>query len=70
MQVSAAIKRVREAGVRVLMVTGDHPATARAIALEVGIASAAACHVITGAELRDMTLDVLDKTLAKHYEIG
>ncbi|MDP2344003.1 MAG: cation-translocating P-type ATPase [Deltaproteobacteria bacterium] len=33
----AAVAAAREAGVRTVMITGDHPATARAIALEMGI---------------------------------
>ncbi|KAJ0178264.1 hypothetical protein K1T71_006087 [Dendrolimus kikuchii] len=68
-EVSLSIKRVREAGVRVIMVTGDHPATARAIALEVGIATSPKCHVITGSELRKMTPDLLNWTLEKYHEI-
>jgi calcium-translocating P-type ATPase len=35
--VPAAVRRCREAGVRVVMITGDHPATARAIAREAGL---------------------------------
>ena len=34
---AAAIAACRQAGIRVAMVTGDHPATARAIAAEVGL---------------------------------
>lgn len=65
-----AIGRVRAAGVRVMMVTGDHPATSRAVAQEVGIATSQKCHVVTGNELRNMTPDLLHWTLDKHYEIG
>lgn len=36
-EAAAAVEGCRQAGVRVVMVTGDHPATARAIAVEVGI---------------------------------
>lgn len=36
-EVPAAVRALREAGVRVLMVTGDHPSTAVAIAERVGI---------------------------------
>lgn len=66
----AAISRVRDAGVRVMMITGDHPATARAVALEVGITTDPKCYVITGNELRKLTPDLLNWTLDKHYEIG
>ena len=34
-----AVARCRRAGIRVIMVTGDHPDTARAIAREVGLIS-------------------------------
>jgi Ca2+-transporting ATPase len=42
-----AIRKAREAGIRVVMVTGDHPATARAIAGLVGIEGE---RVVTGEE--------------------
>src|SRR5205085_10204650 len=35
--VPAAIRRCHDAGIRVIMLTGDHPATARAIAREAGL---------------------------------
>lgn len=38
-QVPDAVERCRSAGIRVVMVTGDHPITARAISREVGIIS-------------------------------
>lgn len=69
-QVRTAIGRARDAGVRVMMVTGDHPVTARAVAVKVGIATNETCHVITGNELRSMTPELLHWTLDKHYEIG
>lgn len=46
--VKATLAQVADAGIRTLMVTGDHPATAAAIAREVGIA---ADRVLTGEEL-------------------
>jgi magnesium-transporting ATPase (P-type) len=48
--VGDALQACRRAGVRVAMVTGDHPATARAIADEVGLRHAGD-PVLTGADL-------------------
>ena len=47
-EVPAALAECRRAGVRVIMMTGDHPATARAIAQQVGLSERP--DVITGAE--------------------
>jgi Ca2+-transporting ATPase len=56
--VPAAIAACRGAGVRVVMITGDHPATAAAIALQAGIPTAA---TLTGQDM-----DALDdKALAE-----
>ena len=51
-EVPEAMRRCREAGVRVIMGTGDHPETARAIAREIGLARSAHPRVVTGDELR------------------
>ncbi|GGP75720.1 cation-translocating P-type ATPase [Saccharothrix coeruleofusca] len=48
--VAEAIRSCRVAGVRLAMVTGDHPATARAVAAEVGLLGPDRL-VVTGAEL-------------------
>ncbi|QSZ67325.1 HAD family hydrolase [Methanofollis aquaemaris] len=47
---AAAVKTSRQAGIRVIMVTGDHPATALAIARNLGIASSEA-DLVTGEDL-------------------
>ncbi|MEU6037350.1 cation-translocating P-type ATPase [Actinomadura sp. NPDC047616] len=44
-----AIRTLTEAGIRVVVITGDHPATAQAIAAELGVPHAD--RVLTGAEL-------------------
>jgi P-type Ca2+ transporter type 2C len=48
--VADAVARARGAGIRVIMVTGDHPATARAIAVALGI-GAETPEIIEGSEL-------------------
>ncbi len=48
-EVPAAIAQCRKAGVRVIMMTGDHPATARAIASQVGLSERP--EVISGPEI-------------------
>jgi Ca2+-transporting ATPase len=51
-EVPAAIAECRSAGVRVLMLTGDHPVTAQAIAREIGLSARA--DVLTGAEIAEL----------------
>jgi calcium-translocating P-type ATPase len=61
-----AVRRCREAGVRVVMLTGDHPATARTIAREAGIlgsGSSSAALMLTGPEIADLSDDDLDERL-------
>ena len=53
-EVKAAIAECREAGIRPVMITGDHKDTAVAIAKELGIITDAS-QAITGAELEDIS---------------
>ena len=48
-----SIRACQESGIRVVMVTGDHPATALAIARDLGIATSSD-QVITGTELEEL----------------
>lgn len=54
-EVAPAIASCRRAGIRVVMVTGDHPHTAHAIAREIGLVRGAAPAVITGEQLRHVS---------------
>ncbi len=56
-----AVARAKRAGIRPIMITGDHPTTAGFIATELGIAADA--KVVTGAMLERMSDDVLDRTV-------
>lgn len=60
-EVPAAIAECRAAGVRIVMMTGDHPATARAIAAQVGLSERA--EVATGPELAALDDDALRERL-------
>jgi Ca2+-transporting ATPase len=57
-----AVARARGAGIRPLMITGDHPRTAGVIARELGIAADA--RAITGAELETLTPEDGSRTVA------
>jgi len=51
-EVPEAIRQARDAGIRVVMITGDHPATALAVANEVGILAG---RVMTGVDLETLS---------------
>ncbi|MGZ8455470.1 MAG: cation-translocating P-type ATPase [Gemmatirosa sp.] len=56
-----AVARARRAGIRPLMITGDHPRTAAVIARELGIADDG--RALTGAQLEQLDDDALVRTV-------
>jgi P-type Ca2+ transporter type 2C len=56
--VPAAVRECHEAGIKVVMITGDYPATAQKIARQIGLADAG---TITGPELDRMSADELSQ---------
>ena len=63
-EAAAAISVAKGAGVRTVMITGDHAETAQAIAERLGILPMGEdnrCHVLTGAELEMMSDEELEK---------
>jgi Ca2+-transporting ATPase len=61
-EVREAVKQCRQAGIRPVMITGDHQLTAKAIAENLGIAQAGD-RVITGKELELMDAQALDQAV-------
>ncbi|GAB4139392.1 MAG: HAD-IC family P-type ATPase [Bacteroidia bacterium] len=60
-EVPAAIKECMSAGVKVIMITGDYPVTARSIGRKIGLGEN--CKIITGSELEQMTDEALAKCI-------
>ncbi|MGZ5504441.1 MAG: cation-translocating P-type ATPase, partial [Chthoniobacterales bacterium] len=62
-EVPAAIQKCRDAGIKVIMVTGDHPHTALAIAKEIDLARSGNPAVMTGEQLARISDTELQLTL-------
>lgn len=58
-EAAAAVRECMAAGITPVMITGDHPATARAIALRLGLVTDAQATVLTGADLATMDEETL-----------
>jgi len=58
-----AVARAKAAGIRPLMITGDHPRTASVIAMELGISDDG--RALTGADLDALSDDALAKTVSE-----
>jgi Ca2+-transporting ATPase len=61
--VAAAVHQAREAGIWVIMITGDHELTAEAIAKKVGILTKPDPRVVTGSDLNNMSDNELTEAL-------
>mgnify|MGYP005748723267 FL=1 len=64
-EVKPAIVECREAGIRPIMITGDHKDTAAAIAMELGIIDSPD-QAITGAQLNDMSDEEFGRNIEKY----
>lgn len=58
-----AIARCHAAGIKVVMITGDHPVTAESIAKDVGLANSSGLEIITGDELKTLSRAELSSRL-------
>jgi calcium-translocating P-type ATPase len=54
-EVPSAVRRCREAGIKIVMVTGDHPHTATAVAREIGLVRSGVPTLLTGDDLARMS---------------
>jgi Ca2+-transporting ATPase len=63
-----AVQECKEAGIRPVMITGDHPTTATVIAKRLGIIDTKADRIVSGAELRKMSEQEL-VDLADHIKV-
>jgi Ca2+-transporting ATPase len=68
-EVTDAVAACRRAGIRIAMVTGDHPLTAEAVARRVGIVRGPAPVVVTGDRLGAMDDAALDALVAEGSEL-
>ncbi|HYO85649.1 MAG TPA: cation-transporting P-type ATPase [Dermatophilaceae bacterium] len=69
-EVAAAVARCHTAGVRLIVVTGDHALTARRVAEQVGIGgTAAGLRLVNGTDLERMPEAELDEVLAGGQEL-
>lgn len=62
-EVPQAIKECKEAGIKVIMITGDFPATAKNIAMQIGLSKDG--EIITGDELKKMSDEELRLRITK-----
>jgi P-type Ca2+ transporter type 2C len=67
-EVPDAVRRCRDAGIRIVMVTGDSGLTAEAIARRIGLVDGDV-HVISGVELGELDDEGLRRTLAERQVI-
>jgi Ca2+-transporting ATPase len=58
-EVKPAVEKARQAGIRTMMITGDYPDTARAIAEEINLIRSQDGRVLTGADLQKMSEEEL-----------
>lgn len=60
-----AVSECKKAGIKPVIITGDHPNTAKAIGKSIGILDEK-CKIITGSELNKMSIEDLKKNINKY----
>jgi P-type Ca2+ transporter type 2C len=62
-EVRDAVAMTKSAGIRTVMITGDHPLTASEIACQLGIIDSSDVKVLTGAEIENLSFDELKNSV-------
>ena len=68
-EVAPAVAKCHTAGIEVLMITGDHPATALAVAANAGIVTAGCTTHLTGEALKQLTVEALVEQLRQGVRV-
>jgi len=66
LEVKDAVLKAKQAGIKIVIITGDYGPTARAIAQEVGIVEGSCCHIVRGIDLDKLT----DKDIVTQVKKG
>ena len=64
-EVKSAIEKCRSAGIRVVIITGDNPQTALAIARATGVVEGTDPEILAGAQIDSMDTEELERSLSK-----
>ncbi len=68
-EVAPAVAKCHRAGIEVLMITGDHPATALAVAAKAGIVAPDCTTHLTGEALKQLTVEALVEQLQQGVRV-
>ena len=68
-EVAPAVAKCHGAGIEVLMITGDHPATALAVAAKAGIVAPGCTTHLTGEALKQLTVEALVEQLQQGVRV-
>ena len=68
-EVPQAVAKCHAAGIDVMMITGDHPATALAVAAKAGIVAAGETAHLTGDQLKQLTVEALTEQLQQGIRV-
>ena len=63
-EVREAVKRCQQAGIRPVMITGDHPLTATALAVDLGLTTESQVKVFSGQQIEEMSTAELESVVA------